>query len=44
MRPYWDLAGFVNDSHELCHRLSIQIPDTNSQQVYVDHKIRVKVY
>ena len=44
MRPYWDLAGFVNDSHELCHQLGIQIPDTNSQQVYVDHKIRVKVY
>jgi hypothetical protein len=44
MRPYWDLAGFVNNSHELCHQLGIQIPDTNSQQVYVDHKIRVKVY
>jgi hypothetical protein len=44
MRPYWDLAGFVNDSHELCQRLGIQIPDTNTQQVYIDHKIRVKVY
>jgi len=44
MRPYWDLAGFVNDSHELYRQLGIQIPDTNSQQVYVDHKIRVKVY
>ena len=44
MRPYWDLAGFVNDSYELCRQLGIQIPDTNSQQVYVDHKIRVKVY
>ena len=44
MRPYWDLAGFVNNSQELCQELGIQIPDTNSQQVYVDHKIRVKVY
>ncbi len=44
MRPFWDLASFVDNSHELCNRLGIGIPDTKSQQVYVDHKIRVKVY
>jgi hypothetical protein len=44
MRPFWDFASFVNNNHELCRQLGIEIPDTNSQQVYVDHKIRVKVY
>jgi hypothetical protein len=44
MRPYWDLASFVNNSHELCQHLGIKIPDANDQQIYIDHKIRVKVY
>jgi hypothetical protein len=43
MRPYWDLASFVNNSHELCERLKIQPPAAEYSQIYADHKVRVKV-
>jgi hypothetical protein len=44
MRPYWDLASFVYNNHELCERLGIDRPPEHYQQVYADHKVRVKVY
>jgi hypothetical protein len=44
MRPYWDLGGFVYDNHELCDWLKIAHPPTEYQQIYADHKVRVKVY
>jgi hypothetical protein len=44
MRPYWDLGSFVYNNHELCDRLGISYPPEEYQQVYADHKVRVKVY
>lgn len=44
MRPYWDLASFVYNNHELCDRLGIQHAPSEYQQIYADHKVRVKVY
>jgi len=44
MRSYWDLAGFVYNNHDLCDRLGIQHPPAEYQQIYADHKIRVKVF
>jgi len=43
MRPYWDQAGSVNNNHELCQRLKISLPSAEYQQIYAEHKIRVKV-
>ena len=44
MRPYWDLASFVYNNHELCDHLGISNPPAEYQQNYADHKVRVKVY
>jgi len=43
MRPYWDLASFVHDNHELCNKLGLKYPDKEYHQSYAEHKIRVKV-
>ena len=43
MRPYWDLASFVYDNHELCNKLGLKYPDKEYHQSYAEHKIRVKV-
>ena len=43
MRPYWDLASAVSNSHELCNAVKIQLPPEEYQQTYADHKVRVKV-
>jgi hypothetical protein len=44
MRPYWEHAEQVTDSHELCDRLNLRCPPAEYHQVYADHKVRVKVY
>lgn len=44
MRPYWDFGSLVNNNHELCTRLGIQMPPAEYQQTYAEHKIRVKIY
>lgn len=44
MRPYWDLGSFVHNNVQLCDRLGIAVPPKEYQQVYADHKVRVKVY
>ena len=44
MRPYWDLASQVSNNHQLCDRLGISYPPAEYQQIYADHKMRVKVY
>jgi hypothetical protein len=43
MRPYWDLASFVYDNHQLCDKLGLQYPDKEYHQLYAEHKVRVKV-
>jgi len=44
MRPHWDLASQVSNNHQLCDRLGISLPPAEYQQIYADHKMRVKVY
>ena len=44
MRPHWDLASQVSNNHQLCDRLGISYPSAEYQQIYADHKVRVKVY
>lgn len=44
MRPYWDLGSFVYNNIELCNHLQLATPPDEYQQVYADHKMRVKIY
>jgi hypothetical protein len=44
MRPHWDLGSFVYNNHQLCDRLGLAHPPAEYQQIYADHKVRVKVY
>jgi hypothetical protein len=44
MRPYWDLGSFVYNNLELCDHLKLAPPPAEYQQIYADHKIRVKIY
>lgn len=43
MRPHWEFASAVSDSHALCDRLGISYPDVEYFQTYSDHKVRVKI-
>jgi hypothetical protein len=43
MRAHWDLAGAVSDNRQLCDTLGIALAPEQYQQVYADHKVRVKV-
>jgi hypothetical protein len=44
MRAHWDLGSFVYNNLELCEQLHLAPPPAEYQQIYADHKIRVKVY
>lgn len=44
MRQYWDLASFVYTNQQLCERLKISVPPSEYNQIYAEHKVRVKVY